>query len=161
MRGPDRYDHWCFWITPKHHTWLSGKNWVSPQHSFIQTPSFTESSALQEWMWFITSFQFASADKYPHKNLELDRVKVDGPCPFCSGGQVWADNCQVGAAETDDYRLYYLSQAQSTLIQQAHLYLIYESLSLSLLLSALCLFKRSLVSLLLESRVRVSQLWLR
>lgn len=47
-----------------------------------------------------------------------------------SGGQVWADNCQVCAAETDDYRLYCLSQAQSTLIQQSHLYLIYESLSL-------------------------------
>lgn len=42
-----------------------------------------------------------------------------------------ADNCQVCAAETDDYRLYCLSQAQSTLIQQSHLYLIYESLSLS------------------------------
>lgn len=46
-----------------------------------------------------------------------------------SGGQVWADNCQVCVAETDDYRLYCLSQAQSTLIQQSHLYLIYESLS--------------------------------
>ncbi len=54
---------------------------------------------------------------------------------FCSGGQVWADNCQVCAAETDDYRLYCFSQAQSTLIQQSHLYLIYESLSLFLSLS--------------------------
>lgn len=61
-----------------------------------------------------------------------DRVKVDGSCPFCFCGQVWADNCQVCAAETDDYRLYCLSQAQSTLIQQSHLFLIYESLSLIL-----------------------------
>lgn len=59
-------------------------------------------------------------------------MKVDGYCPFCSGGQVWVDNCQFCAAETDDYRLYCLSQAQSTLIQQSHLFLIYESLSLFL-----------------------------
>lgn len=41
--------------------------------------------------------------------------KWDGFCPFWSGGQVWADNCQAWAAETDDYRVYCLSQAQSTL----------------------------------------------
>lgn len=56
-------------------------------------------------------------------------VGWDGACPSCSGSQVWADNCQVCAAETDDYRLYCLSQAQSNLIQQSHLILIYESLS--------------------------------
>lgn len=41
--------------------------------------------------------------------------KWDGFCPFWSGGQVWADNCRACAAETDDYRVYCLSQAQSTL----------------------------------------------
>ncbi len=42
------------------------------------------------------------------------RSEVDF-CPFWSGGQVWADNCRACAAETDDYRVYCLSQAQSTL----------------------------------------------
>lgn len=44
-----------------------------------------------------------------------NRKKWDGFCPFWSGGQVWADNCRACAAETDDYRVYCLSQAQSTL----------------------------------------------
>lgn len=66
-----------------------------------------------------------------NNNLELYRLRGDGSCPFCSGSQVWADNCRVCAVETDDYRLYCLSQAQSTLIQQSHLSLIYESHSLS------------------------------
>lgn len=64
------------------------------------------------------------------RNLEPYRLRGDGSCPFCSGSQVWVDNYRVCAAETDDYRLYCLSQAQSTLIQQSHLSLIYESRSL-------------------------------
>lgn len=63
-------------------------------------------------------------------------MRVDGACPCSSGSQVWAYNCRVCAAETDDYRVYCLSQAQSTLIQQSHLFLIYDSTSLSL--SSLC-----------------------
>lgn len=61
--------------------------------------------------------------------IEPYRLRGDGSCPFCSRSQVWEDNCQVCAAETDDYRLYCLSQAQSTLIQQSQLSLIYESYS--------------------------------
>lgn len=85
---------------------------------------------------FFLSFSFTSVDTFSpllkKKNyLELYRLRGDGSCPFCSGSQVWADNCRVCAAETDDYRLYCLSQAQSTLIQQSHLSLIYESRSLS------------------------------
>lgn len=64
------------------------------------------------------------------KNGGICRVR--GACPCSSGSQVWADNCRVCAAETDDYRVYCLSQAQSTLIQQSHLSLIYDSSSLSL-----------------------------
>lgn len=79
----------------------------------------------------IFPFPFPFKKKINNKNLELYRLRVDGSCPFCSGSQVWADNCRVCAAETDDYRLYCLSQAQSTLIQQSHLSLIYESRSLS------------------------------
>lgn len=51
----------------------------------------------------------------------------DGSRPLCSGSQVRADNCRLCAAETDDYGLYCLSQAQSALIQQSHIALIYES----------------------------------
>lgn len=88
-----------------------------------------------EYAFFALSFQFASAAIFPLFKKQVYRVKVDGSCPFCSAGQVWADNCQVCAAETDDYRLYCLSQAQSTLIQQSHLYLIYDSLSVLLSVS--------------------------
>lgn len=67
----------------------------------------------------------------------LHRVRGDGACPCCSGSQVWADNCWVCAAETDDYKVYCLSQAQSTLIQQSHLSVIYDSTSLSISLTSL------------------------
>lgn len=89
--------------------------------------------------FFFRPFSLYQQPYFPSKKKKktgrVYRVKVDGSCPFCSGGQVWADNCQACAAETDDYRLYCLSQAQSTLIQQSHLYLIYDSLSLSLSLA--------------------------
>lgn len=54
-------------------------------------------------------------------------MRGDGSRPLCSGSQVRADNCQLCAAETDDYGLYCLSQAQSALIQQSRIALIYES----------------------------------
>lgn len=54
-------------------------------------------------------------------------LRGDGSRPLCSGSQVRADNCQLCAAETDDYGLYCLSQAQSALIQQSRIALIYES----------------------------------
>lgn len=54
-------------------------------------------------------------------------MRGDGSRPLCSGSQVRADNCRLCAAETDDYGLYCLSQAQSALIQQSHIALIYES----------------------------------
>lgn len=86
---------------------------------------------------------------------ELHRARGDGACPCCSGSQVWADNCQVCAAETDDYRVYCLSQAQSTLIQQSHLSVIYDSTSRSISLTSLyhssyASSKLSLMSLLSE-----------
>lgn len=85
----------------------------------------------------------------------LHRMRGDGACPCCSGSQVWADNCQVCAAETDDYRVYCLSQAQSTLIQQSHLSVIYDSTSRSISLTSLyhssyASSKLSLMSLLAE-----------
>lgn len=104
------------------------KKRLSQQHFF------SISIALLEFLlFFFFAFSLHQYMNFPLKAgaLQGDRVKVDGSCPFCSGGQVWADNCQFCAAETDDYRLYCLSQAQSTLIQQSHLYLIYESLCLS------------------------------
>lgn len=119
------------------------KTWQSPQHSFNRILCFPHPSSLREWILFgfffflfFCPFSLHQRTNFPLKYPELYRVKADGSCPFCSGGQVWADNCWVCAAETDDYRLYCLSQAQSTLIQQSHLYLIYESLSLTLSLSS-------------------------
>lgn len=135
MKDSNRYHHSSFWIAPKHHIWLTKGKKNKKTDNPRNTPS-TKSSVFPNFqlskseICFFLSFQFASADEFPLKNLELCGVKADGSCPFCSGGQVWADNCQVCAAETDDYRLYCLSQAQSTLIQQSHLSLIYESLSL-------------------------------
>lgn len=54
-------------------------------------------------------------------------MRRDGSGPLCSRSQVRSDNCRLCAAETDDYGLYCLSQAQSALIQQSHIALIYES----------------------------------
>lgn len=149
MKDPNRYHHSFFWINPKHHIWLTRKNWQSLQHSFNQILCFLYLSKI-EYCFFFCPFSLHLQMKFPLKNLELYRVKVDGSCPFCSGGQVWADNCQVCAAETDDYRLYCLSQAQSTLIQQSHLYLIYESLSLFLTPSSLYAFSFLLCPLILS-----------
>lgn len=62
-----------------------------------------------------------------NKKTGAYRLRGDGSRPLCSGSQVRADNCQLCAAETDDYGLYCLSQAQSALIQQSRIALIYES----------------------------------
>lgn len=132
MKDPNRYRHSFFWITPQMSHMADLEKLTMPATLLQPNPLF--SLALQAWTLFFV-FSLHPQTKFPLKNLKLYRVKADGSCPFCSGGQVWADNCQVCAAETDDYRLYCLSQAQSTLIQQSHLYLIYESLSLSFSLS--------------------------
>lgn len=147
---------WFFWLTPKtsHIADREKKKTDNP----CNTPSAKSSffPALQKWYCFFCPFSLHQADKFPLKNRELYRLRVDGACPFCSGLQVWADNCQVCAAETDDYRLYCLSQAQSTLIQQSHLSLIYESCSLfphssiPYLLLICLLLELSLMSLLPE-----------
>lgn len=136
------------------------KKRLSQQHFF------SISIALLEFLFFFFfAFSLRQYMNFPLKAgaLQGDRVKVDGSCPFCSGGQVWADNCQFCAAETDDYRLYCLSQAQSTLIQQSHLYLIYESLSFllsyftSFYTSSLYVFSFLLCPFLLELTVVVQQ----
>ena len=144
-RAKQILNHSFFWITPKCHIWLTRrKNLTIPATLLQPNPLYSASFFSQRvnivWVFlfsfFFCPFIFHQRTNFPLKYPELYRVKADGSCPFCSGGQVWADNCWVCAAETDDYRLYCLSQAQSTLIQQSHLYLIYESLSLSLSLSS-------------------------
>lgn len=108
---------------------IEGENTV---HSL---PSVSLSLFPRSWILFSPSFSLHQSVTFPLKeNWGLYRVRVDGACPCCSGSQVQADNCRVCAAETDDYRVYCLSQAQSTLIQQSHLSLIYDSTSLSLYL---------------------------
>lgn len=136
----------CVWIAGDERS-KQLRLWFNPKH-FIQEkkekkkktipatlpPTINSTPGVSFFFFFCFAFSLHQYMNFPLKAGALlgDRVKVDGSCPFCSGGQVWADNCQVCAAESDDYRLYCLSQAQSTLIQQSHLYLIYESLCLFL-----------------------------
>lgn len=136
MKEPNRsWSTGSFWLTPKtSHIADREKNNPDNRCSISTKSSFPPLSKGNIYYYYyyysyFCPFTLHQADKFPLKNRELYRLRVDGSCPFCSGRQVWADNCQVCAAETDDYRLYCLSQAQSTLIQQSHLSLIYESCS--------------------------------
>lgn len=111
---------------------------TSPEENKETDSSYSAHLFYHEHCLFRVLLVCLSWQIFPLKKCSyVGRILMDPASFFCSSGQVWGDNSQVCAAERDDYRIYCLSEAQSTLIQQFHLYLIYESLSLFLSFSFL------------------------